>query len=556
MTCGGSSHAERKQMASIFSRRQTLGFITTLPMLSACGGSGDGGGGSASAAGLAPAPTPTPSPTQSPAPAAVGGRPRYHIAAPDGGWINDPQRPVRIGDSWTMWALYNPTWPNGGTEWRRWTSTDLVTWTDRGVSIPRRTTAFGDVWSGSAVIDTDDTAGFGAGTLIALATMPADNAAGQNQSTALWYSRDGGASFAFHAIVHPNFPGNKPFRDPTVFWHAPTSRWVMTLSEEGKIGFYTSPDLKQWSYASGFVSTLVGGVMECSHLFPLHLYDANGATGVDKWVLLVGGDGTGGGFTGGSYYWVGSFDGTGFTADSATGRWLDGGADYYAAMVWQDPRAADPRAAAWTMGWMNNWAYANQLPATAGYRGQLSIVRQIRLQRNFDGTPSLRMTPIAAQNNAFQSVMLGTDQTIAEGRDYVWPADAGMIAERIDLTLTRVGAEWPGGVWLSVRGGQGYFTQIGFELNKSHVFVKRDTSGPYPPDHGAWRETRSVRCEAAGGKVTVSIFLDAGSIEVFINDGDSVLSELINAPGNATSLNLNASGGLVRVSEVRVLGGA
>ncbi|WP_454280065.1 GH32 C-terminal domain-containing protein [Sphingomonas sp. Marseille-Q8236] len=538
-------------MASIFSRRQTLGFITTLPMLSACRGSGDGGGGSASAAGLAPVPTPTPSPTQSPAPAAVGGRPRYHIAAPDGGWINDPQRPVRIGDSWTMWALYNPTWPNGGTEWRRWTSTDLVTWTDRGVSIPRRTTAFGDVWSGSAVIDTDDTAGFGAGTLIALATMPADNAAGQNQSTALWYSRDGGATFAFHAIVHPNFPGNKPFRDPTVFWHAPTARWVTTLSEEGKIGFYTSPDLKQWSYASGFLSDLVGGVMECSHLFPMHLYEADGTSATDKWVLLVGGDGTASGFTGGTYYWVGTFDGIAFTADSTTGQWLDGGADYYAAVVWRDPRAPDPLASAWTIGWMSNWAYANTLPAPHGYRGQLSIVRQLRLER-MGGTPRLRMAPIAAQNAVFARTVNGADQTITEGTDYVWPVDAEVIAGRIDLTLSRTAAEWPGGAWLSVRGGDGYFTQVGFELRDNRVFVKRDTSGPNPPDNAAWRQNRYIACDFTAGIAKVSVFLDAGSIEIFVNDGQAVLSELINAPLTAGRVHLNAAGAGVRVSGVRI----
>ena len=536
-------------MPSIVSRRQALGLIATLPILPACGASGEDGGGGGLVS--APGPTPTPAPTLSATATSVRARPRYHVAAPDGGWINDPQRPLRIGDSWTMWALYNPTWPDGGTEWRRWTSIDLVTWTDRGVSIPRRTTSFGDVWSGSAVIDTDNTAGFGAGTLIALATMPADNAAGQNQSTALWYSRDGGATFAFHAIVHPNFPGNKPFRDPTIFWHAPTARWVMTLSEEGKIGFYTSPDLKQWRYASGFLSDLVGGVMECSHLFPLHLYEANGTTSGDKWILLVGGDGSSSGFTGGTYYWVGSFDGTSFTADGATGHWLDGGADYYAAVVWRDPQAADPLATAYTMGWMNNWAYANQLPAPHGYRGQLSIVRQLRLQRT-GGTPRLRMTPVAAQNNVFARTVSGADQTIADGTPYVWPADADIMAGRIDLTLTRTGADWPGGAWLSVRGGKGYFTQVGFALRDNRVFLKRDASGPDAPASAAWRQNRDITCDASAGVVTVSIFIDTGSIELFVNDGEAVLSELILAPPDAVGLNFTANGGSLRVSDVRI----
>ena len=538
-------------MLPMISRRHTLGLIATLPFLPACGTSGDGGGGGGLVSTPGATPTAVPGATPSPTATTVSGRPGYHIAAPGGGWINDPQRPVRMGDGWTMWALYNPTWPNGGTEWRRWTSPDLVNWTDRGVAIPRRTTTFGDVWSGSAVVDTNDTAGFGAGTLIALATMPADNATGQNQSTALWYSRDGGATFAFHAIVHPNFPGNKPFRDPTVFWHAATARWVMTLSEEGKIGFYTSSDLKHWSYASGFPSNLVGGVMECSHLFPLHLYEADGTTVGDKWVLLVGGDGSASGFTGGTYYWVGSFDGTSFTADSASGRWLDQGADFYAAVVWRDPAAPDPLAAVYGIGWMSNWAYANQLAAPHGYRGQLSIVRQLRLQR-IGGVPRLRMTPLAGQNGVFRQVLTGTDQTIADGSDYAWPAGTGVVAGRIDLTLSRAAAGWPGGAWLSVRGGDGFFTQVGLEFRDNRLFVKRDTSGPNPPDSGAWRQNRSAACDFTGGVARISVFVDAGSIEVFVNDGEAVLSELFNAPMSAKAVSLNVAGGSLYVSNVRV----
>lgn len=290
--------------------------------------------------------------------ARAGGRPpALSHSRPGRSWINDPQRPLKIGDTWTLWALYNPTFPTGGTNWRRWTSKDLVTWQDHGIAIPRNTTRFGDVWSGSTVVDTDDTAGFAAGVLVTLVTMPVP---GAGQSCALWYSRDGGASFAFHDIVLPNPGGHKDFRDPTVFWHAPTNRWIMTLSEEGRIGIYTSTNLKHWTYASGFASTIVGRIMECSHLFKLHLYDANGETSADKWILLVGGNGTKLGFTVGTYYWVGEFDGTTFTADSSEGQWVDGGADFYAAVVWTDPDAVDPLASAYSMAWMSNWDYVKK----------------------------------------------------------------------------------------------------------------------------------------------------------------------------------------------------
>jgi levanbiose-producing levanase len=180
-------------------------------------------------------------------------------------------------------------------------------------------------------------------------------------------------------------------------------------------------------------------------------YGSDGTKSPDKWILFVGGDGTIKGFTDGTYYWVGDFDGFAFLPTYPDGQWLDGGADFYAAVVWTDPQAAIPLASAFFIAWMNNWAYANQLQPTAGYRGQLRIVRRIRLQL-VEGLQRLMSTPLPAQNSIFTGMVAGTDQTIAEGTDYAWPAGAGVVASRIDLTLNRVGSAWPSGLWLSVKG--------------------------------------------------------------------------------------------------------
>jgi len=517
-----------------YTRRTTLGMLAAFPMVTAFGESS----GETS---------PSPPATGSDTPAISNGRPRYHIAAPAGGWINDPQRPLKIGDTWTLWALYNPTYPDGGTNWRRWTSKDLVTWQDQGIAIPRNTTRFGDVWSGSTVIDTDNTAGFGAGSLVTLVTMPAP---GSGQSCALWYSRDEGASFTFHDIVLPN-PGQRDFRDPTVFWHAPTRRWVMTLSEAGRIGIYTSPNLKRWTFASAFVSDLVGRIMECSHLFKLHLYDADGRTSGDKWILLLGGNGTKRGFTVGTYYWVGNFDGTTFAPDSPQGQWLDGGADFYAAVVWTDPAAADPLASAYAIAWMSNWDYVNKIPATRNYRGQLSIVRQLRLQLASD-MPRLFSTPLSAQNAISNQPVFGQDQTIADSSAYNWPTGARAIACRIDLTLTRIGETWPEKVSLSVRKGEGYSTQVILSMRENMVTLKRDASGPDAPDVGAWQRDRNVACDFSTGIGTISVFIDSGSIELFLNNGAATMSALISAPLKATGLQLSARKVSISVSNVTV----
>lgn len=482
---------------------------------------------------------------------ATSGRPRYHIAAPPGGWINDPQRPIKIDGVWNLWALFNPTYPSKGTEWRRWTSTDLVTWTDRGVSIPRHTTPFGDLWTGSTVVDRHGTAGFGAGALIAIVTMPAPDGDGQNQSCALWYSLDGGASFRFHAIVLADVPGHTDFRDPSVFWHAPTGNWVLTLSRRGQVSFYASSDLRRWRYLSGFRSSIVGDVMECSQFFRLHLHGTDGRPSGEKWVLVVGGNGSESGQTIGTYYWVGDFDGTVFTAMTREGQWLDHGADFYATTVWTDPDASDPEASAYAIGWQQNWSYAGNYPALNGYRGQLSLVRRITLRQVGHGA-RLFSEPLAQQNELFAKPAHGRDQTIGDGLEYLWPVLPRSPACRIDLTLSRIGSTWPESVVLSVRSNADYATHIRFWPTQNRAALSRDRSGPKPTASRHWTDARIVPCDFTGGSAKLTAFVDVSSVELFLNDGAASASSLITAPLDATGVALIVSGGSVRVTDVAV----
>jgi len=465
--------------------------------------------------------------------------------------MNDPQRPIKINGVWNLWALYNPTFPSNGTSWRRWTSSDLVTWADRGISIPRLTTPYGDVWTGSTVIDRDNTAGFGAEALIALVTMPAPDAGGQNQSCALWYSLDGGATFTFHAIVLQNVPGHRAFRDPSVFWHEPTRRWVATISQEGKIGFYTSPNLRQWTYVSGFVSSAVGTVMECSQLVRLHLYNSDGSTTTDKWVLLVGGNGSASGHTIGTYYWIGDFDGITFAPTWSEGQWLDYGSDFYATILWIDPDDADPHAAAYAIAWQQNWNYAAKYPATNGYKGQLSIVRRLRLL-SIDGVARLSNEPLPQQNKVFNELTAGRNQTIGNGTEYQWPIWLNSPACRIDFTLTRVGDKWPESATLSVRQGGEYGTDVKFALAENSAFLRRDRSGPRPTDSPHWSAVRTIPCNFSGGIAKVTLFVDASSVELFLNEGAASASSLITAPIGATGVALSAKGGLIEVSNLQI----
>lgn len=486
---------------------------------------------------------PPPTPTQA--------RPAYHLT-PASGWINDPVRPLWTGGIWNLWVLWNTDFPTGnGTAWRRYTSSDLVNWTDQGVSIPKYTTAYGDVWGGSSVVDTNNTAGYGAGAVIALMTMPCNSLGGQGSG--LWYSTNAGQSFQFGSIVQTNpLAGNTAiadlvFRDPCIFWHAPKSRWVMSIAEVGKLSVYSSADLKNWVYESAMARTDLG-TLECPHLFPLHLYNPDGTAIEDKWVLLCGANGTSQGFTTGTAYWVGTFDGITFTPDTSMPQWLDAGPDFYATTVFADANAPDSLAYAFAIAWENNWDYATAMP-TSGYFGQLSIVRQLRLQ-TVNGNPVLLSTPIAGQNAAYRSTVPGTDQTISDTVPYNWPAGLSSYSGRIDFMLSPVNGSWAGEIDLTVRSGDNDLTRVGFKPAGKIVFLDRSKCGSPPKSDTAWNAQRQASCDF-GAPLTVSVFIDAGSVEVFINDG-LALSGLITTPTDATGLSLTTSGGNAGISKLVV----
>ena len=478
--------------------------------------------------------------------------PRFHVNAATGR-INDPQRPLWINDSWHLWILWNSDFPHhrGGTVWLHFSSIDLVHWSQRGTSIPKDTTPYGDVWTGSSVIDRHNSAGFGRGTVLALMTMPCKPLGGQG--TARWYSHDGGSSFRFDSVVMTNPRAkdqslkDKVFRDPSVFWHEPTQSWVMSLAEPGQIGFYRSSDLKSWKSSGAFQNAGLG-TLECPNLFALPLHGKDGTTVSEKWVLWCGANGTASGFTTGTHYWLGTFDGHRFEPDEADGAWLDGGPDFYAATAFGGG-SANLLEPTFAVAWMNNWNYADAVQEQ-GYIGQLSLVRELRLQL-VDGKPTLQNRPIDAASSLFETSIRGKDQIVSAGQEYVWPDGAAQACCRIDFTLSSVRNSWPEAINLSLRGGGDYMTHLEFNPAARNMLLDRGRCGPIPKEGDAWKTRRSVQCNFASS-LSVSIFLDVGSIEVFLNDGAPTMSALLTAPLDATALQLTVIGGQVGVSSVKI----
>ncbi|MCR4918502.1 MAG: DUF4980 domain-containing protein [Prevotella sp.] len=311
-------------------------------------------------------------------------RPLYHHT-PAYGWMNDPNGMFYKDGVWHLYYQFNPygsQWEN--MTWGHSTSTDLIHWQPQPMAI--EADWLGAIFSGSAVIDKQNTTGYGPGTVVAMYTS-----AGASQTQSIAYSTDGGKTFTKYA-GNPVITANAPdFRDPKVFWHEQTKRWIVVLAVGQEVQLYSSRDMKQWHYESSFGREYGNhdGVWECPDLFPLTLSSQTSAPNSEKWVLLLNIN-PGGPFGGSAtQYFVGQFDGHKFTCEDqpTETKWMDYGKDHYATVTfWGAP---DGRTVA--LPWMSNWQYANQVP-TMQFRSANGLPRELGIT-TADGETILTSRP-------------------------------------------------------------------------------------------------------------------------------------------------------------------
>ena len=307
-------------------------------------------------------------------------RPVYHHT-PAWGWMNDPNGMFYKDGVWHLYFQYNPY----GSQWENMTrghstSTDLIHWTFQGA--PIEADAWGTIFSGSAVVDHNNTAGFGKGAVVAMYTS-----AGENQTQSIAYSNDNGQTFTKYD-GNPVLTSNTPdYRAPHVFWNEDIKRWNMIMAEGQHMNIYSSAGHKDWKLERQFGAEYGnhGGVWECPDLMKMKVR----GTDQYKWMLLCNIN-PGGPFGGSAtQYFVGQFDGHKFTCESApeVTKWMDYGKDHYATVTFDN--APDGRHVA--MAWMSNWQYANQVP-TMQYRSANSVPRDLDLYE-YQGQTYCGVTP-------------------------------------------------------------------------------------------------------------------------------------------------------------------
>ena len=448
--------------------------------------------------------------------------------------MNDPNGLVFYKGEYHLFYQYNPQGAQWGhMSWGHAVSADMLHWKNLPVAIPEQPDYM--IYSGSAVVDRHNSSGLckaaneaDASCLIAIYTAAGKDWQRQN----LAFSNDRGRTWR-------NFDGNPvadlklpDFRDPKVFWYAPEKKWVMVAvtADEKKTIFLESHDLKSFMVTGSFeTQDKTKGQWECPDLFELAV-DGNPAN--KKWVLIVNRNpGAPAGGTGTEYF-VGKFDGKKFTNEGPQGRelWADYGKDFYATNSFSDLLAADGRRI-W-MGWIGNWQYANREP-TEIWRGAQSLPRELKLAQYEDGIRLVQKTIAETARLRQTELFRISDAPLDLARQSLQRANISSDTLEITAELEPGGA---GEMGFVLRKGKCEKTLLGFAPATREVFIDRTQSGAvsFSPDFPGIHET-TVR---PNSRLKLQVFLDRSSLEVFVNDGEVVLTDRIYPSPESNGLDL------------------
>ena len=440
-------------------------------------------------------------------------RPVYHHT-PAYGWMNDPNGMFYKDGVWHLYFQHNPygsVW--GNLAWGHSTSTDLVHWQYEGD--PVMADALGLIFSGSSVVDKDNTAGFGAGTIVSFYTSAKSSPWGDVQMQSMAYSTDGGKTFT-------KYDGNpvitstaRDFRDPKVFWYAPGKHWVMMLAVGQEMQIWSSADLKDWKYESSFGAKqgAHGGVWECPDLVELPVE----GTKEKRWVLICNIN-PGGPFGGSAtQYFVGTFDGKKFTNQFPTKtKWMDYGKDHYATVTFSN--APDGRCVA--LGWMSNWQYAAVVP-TKQYRSANTIARDLTLYRQ-GGDLLLKSAPSKEIEKARSTKKSVPQFNVSDSYEIASLLDGNDGAYEIEMEIKNNGAEK---ITFTLQNAKGENVMMYYDTATRQFVMDRSNSGEtsFSPDFPAM----TVAPAADVDDIRLRLFVDRSSIEAFGDGGKFVMTNIV-----------------------------
>ncbi|MCC3348609.1 DUF4980 domain-containing protein [Phocaeicola coprocola DSM 17136] len=440
-------------------------------------------------------------------------RPVYHHT-PVYGWMNDPNGMFYKDGVYHLYFQYNPygsMW--GNMTWGHSTSTDLTHWTYEGTAIVPD--AWGAIFSGSCVVDKDNTAGFGKGAVVAFYTSAKSTPWGDVQSQSMAYSLDNGKTFIKYEHNPILTSAERDFRDPKVFWYAPGKHWVMMLAVGQEMQIYSSGNLKEWKKESSFgaMQGAHGGVWECPDLVELPIE----GTKEKKWVLICNLN-PGGPFGGSAaQYFVGSFDGKKFVNESPTQtKWLDWGKDNYATVTWSNA----PAGRCIALGWMSNWQYANNVPTTQ-YRSANTLARDLTLYRvggelYLKSKPSPEIKKARAEEKKIPTFEVKGNYEVAS----LLADNKG--AYEIEMAIENKGTSK---IDFSLMNEKGEKVAMYYDVVRKQFVMDRSASGIV----GFSRDFPAVTVAPVRNtdQIHLRLFIDRSSVEAFGEEGEYVMTNLV-----------------------------
>lgn len=448
-------------------------------------------------------------------------RPLIHFS-PDSMWMNDPNGMVYHDGEYHLFYQYYPdsnVW--GPMHWGHAVSNDMINW--KHLPIALYPDSLGYIFSGSAIIDINNTSGLGSlenPAMVAIFTYhdPTGWPAGKNdfQTQGLAYSLDNGRTWEKYYInpVLKN-PGIIDFRDPKVFWFESDNKWIMSLAVKDHIRFYSSPNLIDWTLESDFGKTYGshGGVWECPDLFPLEI------DGEKKWVLLVSINP--GGPNGGSatQYFIGDFDGNAFTTDQAESDtlWLDMGMDNYAGVTWANIPESDGRIL--FMGWMSNWLYGQEVP-TYKWRSAMTLPRELKLVKR-NNEYKLASSPVEEINNQYDNTDLLDDQTI-DNNSIIKSIE---LPTEINLNFSFDTTTPPERFGLKMKNDVDEYIEVGYIPSSKEYYIDRTSSGKMDFSD-KFAETHKTKGTASDKTVQLKLIFDVASVEMFAENGEIAMTDI------------------------------
>ena len=489
-------------------------------------------------------------------------RPVYHHT-PLYGWMNDPNGMVYKDGEYHLYFQYNPygsKW--GNMHWGHSVSTDLIHWNHLKPAIARDT--LGHIFSGSTVVDKNNTAGYGDNALIALYTSASDE---HGQIQCMAYSTDDGRTYTKYEknpVLVP-FDGLKDFRDPKVFWYEPDKKWVMIVSADKEMRFYATQNLKDWEYMSAFGKGYGAqpNQFECPDFIQLPV---DGNKNKMKWVMLV--NINPGCMFGGSAteYFVGDFDGKEFTCDTKPEvvKWLDYGKDHYAAVC-----ISNTGERIISIPWMSNWQYANVTPIRQ-YRGANGLPRELSLYTK-DGQIYVaadvvkEVEALRKDTRSFDPITVKDEYKI----DEIVPQTDGAYELEMDITPNISGV-----AGFDLMNAKGEVAKIYLDMKSGKLVMDRTASGlvafgeksePHAKETDDHRKTMSVNyqndfalgtwaplslCE--GKTYHLNVFVDKCSVEIFVDGGRIAMTNLVFPTEPYNTLRFYTEGGEAQVSNMKV----